>query len=248
MSSELERLIKIEAVVSASHPALLQGLDVWLNLGLISQTQVKHWCRQNLSCPLPSPKIAPTPPPARETRVPVAATRQQVAPQKDFTDDFIPEVVPPKPSRPPSMVAQMWQSLLAELSVRWLLFLGIFLVVMSSGVLAASQWERFPAVGQYGILLSYTVIFWLTGVWANRQANLQLTAQTLQIVTLLLVPVNFWAMDSFKLREHPAEWLVVAIASTILTTVAARIFPSLSLVPSLQIRRWQSFPFYQFIG
>ena len=244
MSSELERLIKIEALVSASHPALLQGLDVWLNLGLISDTQVKHWCRQNLSCPLPLPKIAP----ARETRVPVAATRQRVAPQKDFIDDFIPEVVPLKPRRPPSIVAQMWQSLLAELSVRWLLFLGIFLVVMSSGVLAASQWERFPAVGQYGILLAYTVIFWLTGVWAHRQANLQLTAQTLQIVTLLLVPVNFWAMDSFKLREYPVEWLVIAIASTILTAVAARIFPSLSLVPSLQIRRWQSFPFYQFIG
>jgi hypothetical protein len=48
----------------------------------------------------------------------------------------------------------MLQSLAEELSVRWLLFLGVFLVVLSSGVVAASQWERFPAVGQYGVLFA----------------------------------------------------------------------------------------------
>jgi len=105
----------------------------------------------------------------------------------------------PKPPPEPNFLTSMLQSLGAELSVRWLLFLGLFLVVVSSGVLAASQWERFPASGQYGVLFLYTLSFWGFSFWAGRQDNLRLTAQTLLIATLLLIPVNFWAMDSFKL-------------------------------------------------
>lgn len=119
----------------------------------------------------------------------------------------------------PSPVAQMWQSLWDELSVRWLLFLGVFLVVVSSGVLAATQWENFPAVAQYAVLWAYTVIFWVGSVWALRQRNLQLTAQTLRLITLLLMPVNFWAMDSFGLWRNPLEWVVMAFAAVTLTTI-----------------------------
>jgi hypothetical protein len=111
----------------------------------------------------------------------------------------------------------MWQSLRDELSIRWLLFLGVFLVVASSGVLAATQWQKFPPVGQYGVLWAYTLIFWLGSAGASQQRRLRLTAQSLRLVTLLLVPVNFWAMDSFGLWHHPWEWLVVAIAAFTLT-------------------------------
>ncbi|MDB9380553.1 DUF2157 domain-containing protein, partial [Nodularia sphaerocarpa] len=44
-------------------------------------------------------------------------------------------------------------------------------------------------------------------------------AQTLLIVTLLLIPVNFWAMDSFKLWQNPLDWLTVAIACPTLTFI-----------------------------
>jgi hypothetical protein len=114
----------------------------------------------------------------------------------------------------------MLQSLQAELSVRWLLFLGVFMVVVSSGVLAASQWQNFPASGQYGVLLGYTLTFCAVCAWANRQSNLRLTAQTLQIVTLLLVPVNFWAMDGFGLWRNPVDWIVVAGATPVLSAIA----------------------------
>ena len=59
---------------------------------------------------------------------------------------------PAKPKKPGcGFLTFMLQCLQAELSVPWLLFLGMFLVVVSSGVLAASQWERFPGFLQYGI-------------------------------------------------------------------------------------------------
>ncbi|HIK08200.1 MAG TPA: DUF2157 domain-containing protein [Trichormus sp. M33_DOE_039] len=201
---------KIDFKVSATHPELLAGLDIWLRLGLISDIQVRHICREYLSCRVEfQPLVEPDP-----QRVAVARTLEKplIA--------YLPEE-PKQPKQParPSVVNQMLQSLGAELSVRWLLFLGVFLVVLSSGVLAASQWERFPASGQYGVLFAYTLSFWGLSFWAGKQNNLRLTAQTLLIVTLLLVPVNFWAMDSFGLWRNPLDWLTLAIAAPILTVI-----------------------------
>lgn len=204
MSSPFDHPLEIKVKLPSSHPQLLEGLDIWLRLGLISDAQVKQICREFLIC-----KVELQP----QTEV-----------QPKVAEERLIAYLPPKPEKPPKVaqpnfVTTMLQSLGAELSVRWLLFLGVFLVVSSSGVLAASQWERFPASGQYGVLFAYTLSFWGLSFWAGRQNNLRLTAQTLLIVTLLLVPVNFWAMDSFGLWRNPLDWLTVAIASPILTVI-----------------------------
>ncbi|MEI1374766.1 DUF2157 domain-containing protein [Nostoc sp. UHCC 0926] len=213
MSSPLERPLKFEIRLPSSHPQLLEGLDIWLRLGLISDTQVKQLCQEFLVC-----MVVLQPQPEAETKVafvtsdpvrqlPVAALQSSNRSQ------------PQQKSVKPNFISTMLQSLGAELSVRWLLFLGVFLVVVSSGVLAASQWQRFPASGQYGVLFAYTLSFWGLSFWAIRQSNLRLTAQTLLIVTLLLIPVNFWAMDSFRLWQNPVDWIVVAIACPTLTAI-----------------------------
>jgi len=51
--------VRIELTVSASNPNLLEGLETWLRLGLISDAQVKQLGRIYLSCRLPEPEIAP---------------------------------------------------------------------------------------------------------------------------------------------------------------------------------------------
>ncbi|HEY9796001.1 MAG TPA: hypothetical protein V6D30_10200 [Leptolyngbyaceae cyanobacterium] len=203
--------IKVEVTTKASHPELLKGLDAFLRLGLLPESLVKQLCQENLTCPLPQEIATPA-----QTPTPLELP--------DFATDFAPEEpaepIPRQSSQSPSWITEMLQSLQAELSVRWLLFLGVFMVVVSSGVLAASQWRNFPASGQYGVLLGYTLTFWAVCSWANRQSNLRLTAQTLQIVTLLLVPVNFWAMDGFRLWRNPIDWIVVAVATVVLSAIA----------------------------
>ena len=200
MSSQSDRPVRIEITVSASQPKLLQGLDIWLGLGLISHTQVKRLSQQYLTCRLPELEIPPPP------LLPEATSLRNME-------------MPIVPAAPPSLLSGMWQSFQDELSVRWLLFLGVFLVVVSSGVLAASQWRNFPPTGQYGVLWAYTVIFWGISVWTGKQDNLQLTTQTLQLISLLLVPVNFWAIDSFGLWRHPGEWVVVGVAAVTLSGI-----------------------------
>ncbi len=99
-----------------------------------------------------------------------------------------------EPSSPPE-IAVLLRNLLSELSVAWLLLLGLFLVVVSSGVLAASLWEEFSPTAQYGVLLAYTAAFGVGAGWTQRQEGLRLTGQTLEAIALLLLPINMWALD-----------------------------------------------------
>jgi hypothetical protein len=231
MSSPLERPLKFEIKLPSSHPHLLEGLDIWLRLGLISDTQVRQLCRESLVCTVvlqPQPqaeaKVAfVTSDPVQQLPVAALQSNSRRQPQQEL---------PVKPN----FLSTMLQSLGAELSVRWLLFLGVFLVVVSSGVLAASQWERFPASGQYGVLFAYTLSFWGLSFWATRQNNLRLTAQTLLIATLLLVPVNFWPMDSFRLWQNPVDWIVVAIAWPTLTAITVLLYKNRTIFPNLYNR------------
>ncbi|MEM7712228.1 MAG: DUF2157 domain-containing protein [Cyanobacteria bacterium P01_A01_bin.68] len=197
------RPVKFEITLPSEHPHLLEGLDEWLRLGLISDSQVKQFCWEYLTCRVILPTEV-TPPRLTKTTFPQSRKPAEKA----------------KATATPSLFGAIWQSFRAEFSVRWLLFLGMFTVVISSGALAASQWERFTAILQYGVLFAYTCLFFGLSFWTSKQANLRLTSGALHIVTMLLVPINFWAMDSFGLWQNPVNLIFVAIASIILTRIA----------------------------
>nr|MCU0535496.1 hypothetical protein [Hydrococcus sp. Prado102] len=195
------RPLRLEVTVNSSDPRLLEGLDNWLQLGLISESHIRWVAKQYLTCRLPEP--------VTDTVLP--------RPSRDFTPEVVPSVLSTPVRQRNNFFSQAWQSFKDEISIRWWLFLGLFLVVASSGGMAATQWQRFPDALQYGILWSYTLIFWIVGFWANRQEGLRLTAQTLQTIALLLIPVNFWAMDG--LGGNLLAWITVAISSISLTAI-----------------------------
>ncbi len=204
MSSNFNRPLEFEVKLPADHPHLLEGLDQWLRLNLISDTQVKQICQQYLVCQVVlQPQIVPI----RQAETVVSKPRKPAE--------------KPKVAATPNLVSTMWRSLMAEFSVRWLLFLGMFTVVVSSGALAATQWERFTPLLQYGVLFAYTVLFFGLSFWTAIQANLQLTSGALHIVTMLLIPINFWAMDGLGLMQNPINLILVGIASIILTGITA---------------------------
>jgi len=217
--------------IDTNNPRLLEGLDVWLRMGLISDSQVREICQKYLTSPVPEPlKKSVIQPVTGETPVLRERAVTGETPVLRVTEEFAPEAEELQPARlrssakkSPNLISQLLESLKEELSVRWLLFLGLFMVVVSSGLLAASQWERFPAAGQYLVLLAYTTAFWGTAVWTGKAAGLRLTAQSLRVVTLLLVPVNFWAMDGLGLWGNFLEWGTGAIAAFILTFITVNL-------------------------
>ncbi|VXD22741.1 conserved membrane hypothetical protein [Planktothrix serta PCC 8927] len=200
-----KQLIRILIQTDNTNPMILEGLEVWLRLGLLSDAQIRQIGEQYLSEPLP-PKI-------------VTSAKTKVLEAEKITQNRVASK-PPKPAFEfPAIITDLVQSLKAELSVRWLLFLGLFLVIVSSGVLAASQWERFPSTGQYLILFAYTFAFWGVSLWGNKQSSLPVTATALKLVTLVLIPLNFWAMDGLKLWLEPLGLITMAIATLALTTL-----------------------------
>ena len=203
MSSN-NRPLKFEVRLPREHPQLLQGLDAWLDLNLISDAQVRRICQENLVCQI---ALQTQTTPQRENKTVVSPSSKSV------------NQLPEKVNTAPSFFSRIWQSLIAEFSVSWLLFLGMFTVIVSSAALAASQWERFTPFLQYGILLTYTLIFCGLSLLTGKQANLRLTSSALHLVTMLLVPVNFWAMDSFNLLLSPSNWILVGISAIILTGI-----------------------------
>lgn len=225
MAAPSNESIKIELQVWAAQPQLLEGLDHLLRLGLISEGQVRQICKAHLTCvlPLPSPIAAQadfTPAADDFTSVgaqPLRQGRRQRADPKASLGKIAPAELQIR------LIPRALGSLMAEISVIWLLFLGVFLVVVSSAVLAASQWRNFPPLGQYGILLGYTLVFWWTGTWAQRNPNLQTTSRMLQIATLLIIPVNFWMMDGFRLWQTPTGLGAGAIAALLLSFITWRL-------------------------
>ena len=239
MSPSPGRSIKIEITVEASQRSLLQGLDVWLRLNLISQEQVKQLCQTHLICPLPQETPLPSqvfhlpssPPASAPDFLPLPPEPPKPAPPAPPASPASPASSAQTTARPPSPKSasawtdQILRSLLAELSVVWLLCLGVFLVVVSSALLAATQWQRLSPTGQYLILWSYTVATWAVSGWTQRRSNLRLTTRTLQVITLLLAPVNFWAMDGLRLWQNFSGSLVSAIAAFSLTFILIRLYP-----------------------
>lgn len=244
--------MSVEIQVYKSAPNLLEGLDAWLQLGLLSQREVLQICHTNLACWLAQiePQVKPEAvrhPPIAPKAAPESVQHGISTPANQrFADEHpslpasqhLPVAHRPPTPRPRSFspLSQILQSLAAELSVLWLLLLGVFMVVISSAVLAASQWERFPAFIQYGILWFYTLVFWGSSVWAGQHPNLRLTTQALRIITLLLVPLNFLAIDLFGLWRLPLDWCVVLIAVASLTGLTMKIFQARSTDPVSRLK------------
>jgi len=196
--------LSLEIYIKANQPELLTGLEQWLQLDLISQGQVKKLCRNHLSCALPKVEVVKA--------IPIVENIVEETTNKSL-------VIAASSPKAPNILSRIVQGFLDELSIRWLLFLGIFLVVISSGVLAASQWQNFPGFGQYLVLLIYTLSFWGIGWWTGQQENLKLTSQTLSAIAILLVPINFWAMSHLGLGNKPTELIIIAVATLVLTTI-----------------------------
>jgi hypothetical protein len=227
--------VKLEFLVNLSDPNVLAGFDHLLNLGLLSDRQVRQLARQSLTC--------------KRSRSPVsdgAVDSVATDPSQAILDELEPvrsrEPHPPPVDRPrqlprdrPALVPNVLTAFMAEISVVWLLCLGVFLVVVSSASLAAIQWHNFSEIGQYSILLIYTLMFGGAGLWASAQDQLKLTGRMLQVATLLIIPVNFWMMDGFQLWSSPIGVITIVIATALLGLLQAKL-----LQGATPRQRWNS--------
>ena len=203
-------VISLEIEVDPDCPFLLEGLETFERLGLLSSEKVRVICR-GLSCPLPK---APAPAAAISRREGRAST----TPQRPS----LPTQTPSLPTQTSfgDRAAAAVQALVTELSVMWLLVLGVSVTLVGSGILAAQFWDVLPPIGQYAILFAYTLGFWRASVRLGRHPKVRLATGMLEAATLLLVPANFWAIDSLYLWGSFWGWLTAAAAAISLGAIA----------------------------
>ena len=185
---------------------LLQGLDQWVQLGLLTDEEVRAFARTLSEAVSFEPIEEPAPRSVTPAVQPESSAAEPVA------------AIEPRENK----LARAFRGLLEEFSVVWLLFLGVFLVVVSSAVLAASQWQSFSSVGQYAILLGYTLLFWVASIQAGKRENLQATARMLSLTTLLLTPINFWMMDALRVANSAVGIAVAGAAALLLSWIALK--------------------------
>jgi hypothetical protein len=246
--------IALQLVVLEDH--VLKGLDLWLKEGILTEDQVREFCSSELSCCLKEHSLlrSTLEPVGTQVSEPVFSEISRLFPPlvdpepKDPSatersldpGEVVVKTVASSPIKAentleftqkrdvtPNQYLQFIQAMMTELSIRWVLFLGLFLVVVSSSVLALSQWNRLTASGQYSLLFGYTIAFGGIGLWTSRQSNLTLTSRSLMLTSVLLMPVNFWAMDSLKLWSDPIGWITALGTATVLSRVAFQLLPSL---------------------
>ncbi len=219
--------IRLDLTSEQMRLRLLEGLDSWVKLGLLSDEQVRELAR-SLSEPLPTAQENPAaswPPYVSGGEVTNEATAGELPNEfaRELPSEFASQPEAVSAEAPRSKISQALQTLLEEISVIWLLFLGVFLVVVSSGVLAASQWESFSSVGQYAILLAYTLVFWGASLWAQQQEKLQATGKMLALTTALLIPINFWMMDAVGVFRSPLGMAAGGLSALLLSALLIKL-------------------------
>ncbi|MCS6879892.1 MAG: hypothetical protein RMK84_12825 [Oscillochloridaceae bacterium] len=117
---------------------------------------------------------------------------------------------------PPRVSARSWGAALLALGTRRaLLYLGAFLLVISSLTLVIFNWASFSPLVQFAILAGTTVALWGLGTWMARQPALGAAGANLQAVAALLVPVVGFALSRHGLLDlapRPAWQLASALS------------------------------------
>lgn len=158
---------------------------------------------------------------------PDAASIGDSAPARPVPADPAPVTPAPTPAipSPPTFPAaassdrrgrSSWSaSLLALGTRRALLYLGAFLLVISSLTLVIFNWASFSPLVQFTMLAGATLAIWGSGTWMTRQPALRTAGSNLQAVAALLVPIVGFALSRpglLDLEPYPA-WRLTSLLS-----------------------------------
>jgi hypothetical protein len=148
-------------------------------------------------------------------------------------------VVSKPPKRPPLTLpkidwAKLWERtwglVTSGVALRGLLYLGAFMIVVSTAVLVVRFWDNFPQLVQLLFIASVPTIFYLAGWGVRTRLKLPQAGNVLSGVGALLVAVDFVAVYQFGglagQIDRTAYWLGASIICTIIYTVSSIRLPT----------------------
>lgn len=131
----------------------------------------------------------------------VAAPAPMQVPVATPVPDPVPTPTPkptatPEPAQPkPSLTQRVFGGFLALHSRQVILFLGVFLLLVSALILVLFNWASFPPFLQFLLLLSLSATLWGAGEWIAKNWELKGAGFGLQIASAVLLPITFFALS-----------------------------------------------------
>ena len=93
-----------------------------------------------------------------------------------------------------SSLSRFFESFFQERNIRWMLGIGMLILLGSSMMLVKSQWQAYTPFWKYLVLIAYTTAVFLWGEISYFRLGLRKTGTVLQSLTVLLLPMSFAAL------------------------------------------------------
>src|SRR5437762_7295954 len=97
-------------------------------------------------------------------------------------------------SEAPSLFIRFLDAFLQERNIKWVLAVGMLILLGSSMLLVTTHWEKYTPLWKYLVLLGYTVALYAGGQWTYHRLGLRRTGTVLQGLIVLLIPILFVAL------------------------------------------------------
>jgi hypothetical protein len=93
-----------------------------------------------------------------------------------------------------SWVLRFCDTFLQEQSIKWMLAVGMLILLGSSLMLVTSHWDSYTPVWKLLVLVGYTAGLHVAGLISHRSLGLRRTGTGLMAVTVLLIPLPFYSL------------------------------------------------------
>src|SRR5262245_15237359 len=127
----------------------------------------------------------------------------------------------------PSLLVRFLDAFLQERNIKWVLAVGMLILLASSLLLVTTHWETYTPLWKYLVLLGYTAAIHAGGKWTYHRLGLRRTGAVLQGLIVLLIPILFMAIRWVP-QESPADALthlgLLALTLAVSATAAWQIF------------------------
>ncbi len=138
------------------------------------------------------------------------------------------------PTQPSSPIVQFFDNFLQEKNIKWLLAIGVAILLGSSVMLVNSHWNSLGEAWKYLILVGYVGAIHAAAQWSFHSMGLRKTGTVLMGLTVLLIPLTFicwhlfvmgnWLEPGLGATSRPVAFLLLLINIVFAGLAADRIF------------------------
>ena len=128
----------------------------------------------------------------------------------------VPSSPPTRPLPPRQPVSRMLAAFMEAKNIRWGELVGGMLIVFCSIALVVSLWSQISAIPvlKFFLFTAVTAALFAVGLYTHHRWRLPTTSRGILIIAMLLVPLNFLAIEAFSASAAQSaggsEWLTAA--------------------------------------